>query len=164
MKNISIILFVIILCLGCNNNESDNFNRLKIKLINSDDITFFRKTVILFEDDDYLIKTNFDIYINEYPYNVLYGFDEIKIQAIQDTSIYDTLFMTNYLRKSNDSTYILAYHLENGSCLVYDKKNKKIIDYIEMEEFLEGEPMQSTGGRRFYINGVLFLESIDLIS
>lgn len=33
-----------------------------------------------------------------------------------------------------------------------------------MEEYFEGEPMQSTGGRRFYLKGVLFLETIDLIS
>jgi hypothetical protein len=33
-----------------------------------------------------------------------------------------------------------------------------------MEEYMEGEPMMSTGGRRFYIKGVLFLETVDLIS
>jgi hypothetical protein len=29
---------------------------------------------------------------------------------------------------------------------------------------MEGEPMMSFGGRRFYIKGVLFLETVDMIS
>ncbi len=29
---------------------------------------------------------------------------------------------------------------------------------------MEGEPMMSTGGRRFYVKNKLFLETVDLIS
>lgn len=119
--------------------------------------------MILFEDSDYLIKTNFDTYINSYPYD-MYGCDEIKEQVTQDSNNQDVLSMPDYLYQANDSTYILAYHLENGSCLIFDKKRNEIIPKIEMEKYMEGEPMMSTGGRRFYIRGVLFLETVDLIS
>ena len=164
MKNIILIVFLIIVIAGCNDNETNDSDRRTINLIISDDLHFFKKTVILFENGDYLIKTNFDTYIREYPFDVLYGFEEIKIQATQDTSFSDTLLMTNYLRKPNDSIYILAHHLENGSCLIYDKKTEKVIDISEMEEYQEGEPMMYTGGRRFYIKRELFLETIDMIS
>lgn len=121
MKNVLFII-VLILIIGCNDKEINDPNRFTIHLITSDNVDFFNKTVILFENDEFLIKTNFDIYINNYPFDLLHGFDEIKTQAIQDTSLSDTLLMTNYLRKSSDSIYILAHHLENGTCLIYDKK------------------------------------------
>ena len=116
------------------------------------------------EPNEYLIKTNFDTYTNSYPFNVLYGYDEIKLLVTQDSTIKDVLLMTDYLRHSSDSTYILAFHLENGSCLIFDKKKNKIIPKIEMEKYIEGGPMTSTGGRIFYINGKLFISVDDMIS
>jgi len=149
--------------LGCKKEEENDLNLLSIDLITNDSPTFFTKTVILFENSDYLIKTNFDTYINSYPFD-MYGYDEIKEQVTQVSNNHDVLLMTEFLYQASDSTYVLAYHLENGSCLIFDKKRNTIIPKIEMEEYMEGEPMMSTGGRRFYIKGVLFLEIVDLIS
>jgi hypothetical protein len=150
--------------LGCDKEVENDMNLMSINLIADDNPTFFIKTVILFENNEYLIKTNFDTYINSYPFNVLYGYDEIKLLVTQDSNIKDVLLMTDYLRHSSDSTYILAFHLENGSCLIFDKKKNKIIPKIEMEKYIEGGPMTSTGGRIFYINGKLFISVVDMIS
>lgn len=139
-------------------------NLLSIDLIINDNPTFFAKTTILFENSEYLIKTNFDTYIDSYPFDILQGYDEIKLQATQDSNNQNVLVMTDYLRLPNDSTYILAFHLENGSCLIFDKKRNVIIPRIEMEKYMEGGPMMSTGGRRFFIKGKIFLETVDLIS
>lgn len=163
IKKICFLLVAIFVIPGCEKKEENNLNLLSIDLITNDSLTFFTKTVILFENSDYLIKTNFDSYINSYPFN-MFKYDVLKDQVTQTSSNKDVLFMTDYLYHDHDRTYILAHHLEHGTCLILDKKSNVIIPEIEMEQYMEGEPMMSTGGRRFYINGDLFLETIDLIS
>lgn len=163
-NRISFLILITLIIFGCDKKEADDMNLLSIDLMTEDDPIIFAKTVILFESSEFLIKTTFDTYIESYPFNVLYGYDEIKLQAIQDSKNQEILEMSNYLKLPIDSTYVLAYHLENGSCLIYDKKVDAIIPNIEMEKYSEGEPMMSTRGRRFYINGQLFLEVVDMIS
>ncbi|WP_439185908.1 hypothetical protein [Carboxylicivirga taeanensis] len=163
MKKIIFLVLITLFITGCEKEEENELNFPSIDLITNDSPTFFAKTVILFEDSEYLIKTNFDTYINSYPFD-MYGYDKIKEQVIQDSNNQDVLFMTDYLYQALDSTYILAHHLENGTCLIFDKKRNEIIPKIKMEEYMEGEPMMSTGGRRFYIKENLFLETVDLIS
>lgn len=164
MKKMIFLIMTTLFILGCDKEVENDMNLMSINLIADDNPTFFIKTVILFENNEYLIKTNFDTYTNSYPFNVLYGYEEIKLLVTQDSTIKDVLLMTDYLRHSSDSTYILAFHLENGSCLIFDKKKNKIIPKIEMEKYMEGGPMTSTGGRRFYINGKLFINVVDMIS
>lgn len=164
VKKIFFLIMAMVFIIGCEKEEENDLNLLSIDLITNDSSILFSKTVILFEDSDYLIKTNFDNYINSYPYDILHGYDEIKEQVTQDSNNQNILSMTDYLYQANDSTYILAYHLENGSCLILDKKRNEIIPKIEMEEYIEGKPMMSTEGRRFYIKGDLFLDTIDLTS
>ena len=72
--------------------------------------------------------------------------------------------MSEYIRKKSDVTYILAHHLENGTCLVFDKVTASVVERLEMEAYIEGGPWSSSWGRRFYIGGKLFLDSVDLIS
>ncbi|MFZ4456901.1 MAG: hypothetical protein ACOYOT_11845 [Bacteroidales bacterium] len=164
MKKIIFLIITTLFFLGCNKEEGNETNLMSINLITNNNPIFFVKTVILFENNEYLIKTNFDTYTNSYPFNVLYGYDEIKLLVTQDSTIKNVLLMKDYLRHYSDSTYILAFHLANGSCLIFDKKRNTIISKIEMENYMEGGPMTSTGGRRFYINGELFLNVVDLIS
>lgn len=164
MKYLALILFAALVVVGCEKKEND-LNLLTIELIASDNPDFFRKTVILFEDANYLVKTNFETYINEYPFDgFMQGYDEIRIEAISDTSEFNVIKMVDYLDHANDSVYILATHLENGTCLLYDKKSKSIVKSIQMEEYEEGAPLAGHGGRRFFIKGELFLESVDWVS
>lgn len=173
-KRTFFLIMIPILILGCNKENDNDSNLLAVDLLTKDDPAFFAKTVILYEDDNYLIKTNFAKYIGTYPFKVQYGYgeepiplggyEEIEIQVTQASNNQDILLMTDYLDRPNDSTYILAHHLEGGSCLIFDKKASRIISTIEMEEYMEGGPMTSTGGRRFYIKGVLFIETVDFIS
>lgn len=163
LKNIYLLSMVIVL-IGCKKDNEVDPDRISIDLIVDYDQDFFSKTVILYSDDDYLIKTNFDTYINTYPFGVLDGFEELENSARADIAVHDTIYISDYIRKKNDTTYILAHHLESGTCLIYDKGSSRIIEQIEMEEYMEGGPWSSTGGRRFYIGGKLFLDSVDLIS
>lgn len=174
VKRAILLILITIFILGCDTEDDMDSNLLSVDLLTKDEPSFFLKTVILYEDNNYLIKTNFDTYIESYPFKVQYGagedpiplsgYGEIEIQVNQAINNTDFLLMADYLYQPNDSTYILAHHLEKGTCLVFDKKTNKIIPTIEMEEYMQGEPMSSIGGRRFYIKGVLFLETVDLIS
>jgi 5S rRNA maturation endonuclease (ribonuclease M5) len=163
MKKLALIVVTALLLTGCK-QEEENYNLLTIDLIATDDPTFFSKTVILYEDDDYRIKTNFDTYIAAYPFDVLEGYDDIEVRATQDSYDKDVLLLTDYLRQPQDLTYILANHLENGSCLLFNKNRNEVMRKIEMEEYHQGEPMAALGGRRFYIGSELFLETIDFIT
>jgi hypothetical protein len=164
LKFLSYLILATLLINACEKDEENDLNLLSIDLITEDNPAFFAKTVILFENSEYLIKTNFNTYINSYPFGVLQGYSEIEQQAIQDSKNNDELIMTDYLSRAKDSTYVLANHLENGTCLVFDKNRNKIISSIKMEEYFEGVPMASIAGRKFYINGDLFLETVDMIS
>ncbi|MEO9484110.1 MAG: hypothetical protein ABJG47_11710 [Ekhidna sp.] len=164
INKISLLVLMTLLIAGCDKEEVNDLNLLSIDLLTDDNPTLFANTVILFENSEYLIKTDFNTYIDSYPFGVLKRYDEIKLQAIQDSNNQDVLLMTDYLTRPNDGIYVLASHLENGSCLIFDKKRNEIIPKLEMEEYLEGEPMMSIGGRRFYIKGNLFLETVDLMS
>jgi len=88
----------------------------------------------------------------------------MKAKTINDGAIKDILFISDYMKRPRDSIYTLAYYLETGNCYLFDKQLKESIRSILVETYMEGEPMMSTGGRRFYIKNKLFLETVDLIS
>lgn len=166
-----LIFTSIVLMVSCEKENEDSFyedvfNVVTIEPIADDNPSFFAKTIILYEDNDYLIKTNLETYINSYPFNILnHAYDEIKMQITEDSNNQDTLLMTDYLSHHRDSTYILATHLENGSCLIFDKKKNKIVLLIKMGEWGGSPaPLAGAGGRKFFINNKLFLQTTDWIS
>lgn len=165
MKKIAITSLLLMILIGCKDDEISGPTLVTISMIENNDPDLFKKTVILYEDDEYLISTYFEKYISSYPFDVLFGYEQLKEKAIQDTLTQDTLLMQDYIKYNNDDTYTLAYHLEKGSCLVYDKNSHQIIKTIQMEKYSYGGPMSTTTGRRFYIKKrLLFLETVDTIS
>lgn len=88
----------------------------------SDDPAFFEKTVILFENEEYIVKTNFVTFITAYPFNVLTEYEVTKEKAMIDILNADTLNMIRYVHKGNDRIFTLAHHLETGNCFLYHKK------------------------------------------
>ena len=68
------------------------------------------------------------------------------------------------MKQYGDSINTLAYYLETGRCYLFDKQVKESIKTIQVDSYMEGEPMMFSGGRRFYIKNKLFLETVDLIS
>ncbi|MBD0777287.1 hypothetical protein HPE56_05725 [Maribacter sp. ANRC-HE7] len=173
VKRKLLLMMITIFVLGCSKENDASASFLSVELLTKDEPAFFDKTVNLFEDNDYLIKTNFDTYIDSYPFKIQHGagegpiplgnYGEIAIQITLDSNNQDLLFMKDYLDRPKDSTYILAHHLEKGSCLIFDKKEKRILSKIEMEKYTLGEPIINSGGRRFYLKSVLFLETVDFI-
>ena len=163
MKNLSLFLLMIIVFVSCKKDKIQDIPLTTINLILSDNPGFFKKTVILFESNDYLVKTCFETYISEYIFSKI-DYANLKTKAISDASNLDTLKMVDYLKYENDSIYILAHYLETGKCLIFDKQSNSVIESIQMRDYAVGGPMQTTGGRRFYVKGKLFLETIDFLS
>lgn len=155
-----VILFLI-LGLGCSRDKIPG--RISIQMMETYDPEVFKQQVILYKSDEYRTTTPFNSYISSYPFTDD-RYKEIKEKAIRDIAANHTLFMQDYLKMKNHATTILALHLENGSCLIRDKKNQNTIQKIEMENYHTDVPMTSTGGHRFYISGKLFLEMIDFMS
>lgn len=165
MKRLLVGTLSTLLLIGCSEDNGVDSTLLTVSMIESNDDSLFKKAVTLYEDDEYLISTYFSKYISSYPFDVLFGYEELKQTAIQDTTVNDTLQMQDYIRYEDDKNHTLAYHLENGSCLIFDKKFSQIIRTIYMERYNSGGPMSTTSGRRFYLKrGLLFLETVDFMS
>lgn len=165
MKKLIVSILLPVIVIGCGQDDPSEPALTTISMIESRDPDVFNKTVILYEDDAYLIATYFDKYISSYPYDILFDYEELKQKAIQDTIALDTLIMENYIKYNGVDSYTLAYHLENGSCLIYDKNALQVIKAIQMEKYGYGGPMSTTTGRRFFIKKrVLFLETVDTMS
>ncbi len=163
MKKIIIFLAIIVSYWGCK-KDSPEINGEVVNLIATDDPIIFKKSVILFDDNSYLIKTPLDTFLIGYPFKYLYGYDDMKTKAINDGAIKDILFVSDYMKYQGDSIYTLAYYLETGNCYLFDKQVKESIKTIQVETYMAGKPMMSTRGRRFYVKNKLFLETVDLIS
>lgn len=155
MKKIIILLIIIISCYGCK-KDTPEIKGVDVNLIANDDPVIFKKSVILFDDSNYQIKTPLDTFILGYPF-LLSGYGDMKIKAINDGAINDILVVSDYMKHYGDSIYTLAYYLETGKCYLFDKQVKESIRTIQVETYLEGEPMMFTGGRRFYLRNKLFL-------
>lgn len=162
MKRIIFISVIIICCFGCK-KDNPEINGVVVNLIAIDDPNIFKKSVILFDDNSYLIKTPLDTFLIGYPF-MWSGYCDMKTKAINDGAINDILDVSDYMQRPRDSVYTLAYYLENGICYLFDKQVRESIKTIQVETYMEGEPMMSTGGRRFYVKNKLFLETVDLIS
>jgi len=88
----------------------------------------------------------------------------LKTKAINDGIQKNVLVVSDYMPTKGDTIYTLAYYLEKGSCYMFDKNAKQCIKTIYIEKYVEGGPMSSMGGRRFYIKNKLFFETVDMIS
>jgi len=163
MKKIVFFLVVVACCYGCKKDAPEMHGEV-VNLIATDDLIIFKKSVILFDDNSYLIKTPLDTFLIGYPFKYLSGYDDMKAKAINDSVLKDILLVSDYMRHKGDSIYTLAYYLETGKCYLFDKQLKKSIKTIQVETYMEGAPMMYTGGRRFYVKDKLFLETVDLIS
>ena len=61
--------------------------------------------------------------------------------------------------------YLIADFLENGNCLVYDKKKSLFANEIAVvKEGSQVGPLCGGGGRKFYVNNILIHETMDWIS
>ena len=137
--------------------------KIMVSLIDRDDDAIFEKTVTLYEDENYLIKTSLVHFLSNMN-SIRYDDLSFLGTVISAGKTNDLLYSSSYIDKRRID-YVLAGFLESGLCHFYDKKNAKKIEQVEVEYwgYILG-PLAGAGGRRFYINNVLFLEVVDWIS
>jgi hypothetical protein len=166
---IGIVLFVIIASIwGCSINNPDTGSQnssgtdITVYLITNDNATLFSKTAILSDDSYYLIKTPLTAFISGYPF-LLAGYDNLKAKAINDGTLKDTLYLSDYLKSSANSIKTIAYYLQTGNCYLYDKQSQTGIKTIQYSTYKIESPVDTKSGRRFYIESKLFLETVDTL-
>ena len=142
--------------------------KITVSLIESDDDAIFEKTVILFENENYLIKTPlFHFLSNMDNYYFVIRCDEYLSsleKVISAGKTQNLLYSSSYFNKHRID-YVLTGFLETGLCYIYDKGNKDNVKQIEVEYWgYVLAPLAGAGGRKFYINNVLFIEILDWIS
>jgi hypothetical protein len=162
MKKLLSLLIFVCLFYSCHKNDSEIYGTT-INLMPTDDPGIFIKTVILYDQADYLIKTPLDSFLLGAPC-IWDGYGDKKTKVINDSQSKDILVVSDYLKFATDSSTILSYYLETGKCLVLEKKSKKTIKTILFNNYSEGKAMQSYGGRRFYIKNKLFLQTVEWTS
>jgi hypothetical protein len=159
MKNFIFLLIFFIVFQGCRKNEK--INGVTVKLIEKEDPVIFKKSVILYDSTDYLIKTPLDTFVTGFPFNTSSEYDDMKAKAINDGLYKDILSVRDYAIYTSDSIFILASYLETGKCFVFDKHSRSGVRTVVVETFLTGDKLSAAEGRRFYLNNKLFLETID---
>jgi hypothetical protein len=85
-------------------------------------------------------------------------------KVISDGQKRNLLWSSSYFDKHRKD-YVLAHFLEYGQCHIYDKKNNQNVTQIVVEYWgYSPAPLAGAGGRKLFINNVLFLETTDWIS
>ena len=128
MKKILFILVIIVWCYGCQ-KEIPDINGVVVDLITDDDPIIFKKSVILFDDNSYLIKTPLDTFLIGYPF-LWSGYGDMKTKAINDGAVNDILVVSDHMKRPRVSIYTLAYYLETGKCYLFDKQVNESIKTI----------------------------------
>ena len=162
MKKLMLLLLAMGIFTGCEKYSYWDTGK-SVNLMTNDNPTVFNKSVILYNKNDFSIKTPIGIFLLGYPF-LWGGYDDMKTKAINDSKTKDILILSDYLKYDCDSLFLLASYLENGNCLVLDKKSNQIVISVQVVNWVEGKPMQLRGGRRFYIDNVLFLQTVDMVS
>ena len=141
--------------------------KITVSLMERDDYSVFEKMVVLYENESYLIKAPLSHFLSEMDKNYLHKYDEhisSLEKVISDGQKSNLLLSSSYFDKHRID-YVLAHFLEYGQCYIYDKKDKKTVKQITVEYWGDSSaPLAGAGGRRFYINNVLFRETTDWIS
>ena len=150
-------------------NKIDDINKMTtVSLMESGNYSIFEKTVILFEDENYLIKTPLFYFLSDISDPFIYSYNQYLStleKILSDGKTHDLLYSSSYFN-THQINFVLALFLENGHCYFYDKKNGNNIKQVVVEYWgYSPAPLAGAGGRRFYINNnVLFLETVDWIS
>jgi len=141
-----------------------------IKAIVLDDI----KTVILIENDNFIVKVslsdfknNIDNWLKEYP---KLEKDKKLLDIILEQAKNNHVVNASKLIETDGFLvsrleYRIASLLENGLCVILDKKSNEIVPEIKLQSYsYYCGPLCGHGGRRFFVNEILILKVMDWIS
>ncbi|HBG70259.1 MAG: hypothetical protein A2W93_13110 [Bacteroidetes bacterium GWF2_43_63] len=130
-------------------------------------------SVVLFRNDSYVISASFKLFrtnlaewINENP--GIPG-DEKLLELVDKAAINLKIIDAAQIAEKNNLLLRLKYRmadlLQNGQCMIYDKRKYGPIANITVQTYsYDCGPLCGEGGRRFLIEGALIFEVIDWFS
>ncbi|MCB9000348.1 MAG: hypothetical protein H6537_00045 [Bacteroidales bacterium] len=162
----ALLLFSLLSCEKDDSSETENCKSFNVSLMERDDYYIFDKTVILFDNENYLVKTPLAYFLSNLN-SIFVDYDKYlstveKVVADGQTS--NLLYASAYF-DTGSLDFVIAAFLENGQCYVYNKITNKAVEQVFVEYWgCHSAPLAGAGGRRFYIENTLFLETTDWIS
>ncbi len=160
-------IFSLFSCEKNNDPTNEECKKFTVFLMERDDYVIFEKTVMLFENEKYLVKTPLNYFLSDLDNLFATDYDRYLNtleKIVTDGQNLDILYASTYFN-SNSLDFVLADFLESGHCFVFDKQNNKVILQILVEYWgCNSPPLAGAGGRKFYISNDLFLETTDWIS
>jgi len=150
--------------------------KVTVSLMGRNDYVVFEKTVILYEGENFLVTTPLSYFLSYMVIEFHFGYDQLLPaleKIINDGQRNNLLRSFPYVTNPNWRDHVnegrvnfaLAHFLEQGTCFFYDKKRKNNVKHVVVEYWgYSPAPLAGAGGRRFYINNILFFETTDWIS
>ena len=131
------------------------------------------KIVILFENKDFIIKMSLSDFKSDIE-NWLIKHPHIKgdkklldivLKKAESNNTVNTSKIITDVYLEERLKYRIASLLENGKCLILNKKSNEIISEIKIQTYsYRCGALCGEGGRRFYVNEVLFFKVRDWVS
>ncbi|ELY2011085.1 hypothetical protein SL057_002142 [Flavobacterium psychrophilum] len=130
-----------------------------------------RKIIVLRNDENYIISTEAylinkmikEILEKQSLHNAILKFANlIFIRSFENVIVNCEELEKEIPYSSKDLEYILIESLQNGICTIFNKQTSQFIDKVEIEFYdNSSHEMISEGGRNFYFNKELFINSLD---
>lgn len=168
-----IVLFTLLITINVSgqSQKSKGENRTNTKVTLLKEIND-PKTVILLKKRGFIVKVSFsefkdhmESWLLESSYRQHYGEKllEIVLRKAEKNTINISNITDRYLKECLHG--IIVELLENGQCLILNKKRNTIISEVTIQKYsYYYGPLFAGGGRRFFINKLLILEIRDWIS
>ena len=135
----------------------------KVALIDADTGAWFDKTIVLYEDSEYLIKAPVGQFVSDlYSFLVVDYEDYLSTidKIANDAKERDTLQVEDYF-PARKKMSVVALMLENGDCYVYSKKKQSPLKELCLTRFSCAAPLAGAFRREFYFDEILFLKIVD---
>ena len=130
-----------------------------------------RKIIVLRNDENYIISTDTsllhgmikDILEKQSLHNSIIKFANLVFKrSFENVIVHCEELEKEIPYSSQDLKYILIESLQNGICTIFNKQTTQFIDKVEIEFYdNSSHEMISEGGRNFYFNKTLFINSLD---
>ena len=165
------LVFTIVLFLLIPNDILGQSRRSEYKILNDTIVALMKKkdkskTIILYEDSNFIIKTSLINFKENNSANWLLNHyscvKELFKQTEKDKIVNISKLSRDDFRLRRDCMHVTAKLLEKGHCLVQYKKTKKLVSEVKIQEYLYlcGSDC-GHGGKQFYFDGIFLFETME---
>jgi len=165
------LVFTIVLFLLIPNDILGQSRHSEYKILNDTIVALMKKkdkskTIILYEDSNFIIKTSLINFRENNGIWVLEHYSCVKElfkQTEKDREVNVFELSRNDFKLRHEFTYITARLLEKGQCLVQNKKTKKNAPEVKIQKYVHDCDWENCqhGGKFFYINDIFLFRIME---